>query len=174
MAVRSRHEQLEGYVEDDEVVPQESAVQTPIAGTYSSSQGALEELEEAFNYWSGQVSATSLQLCYALIAAIWLIFGSVKGILGSSCATLALFAVLLALATNLISSYAFAEFSRCRFGYAEKDRRRWETEFQAERNKASKWPYTPASERASIILRGVKTFLPLFGGVLLIVAAIRK
>src|ERR1700733_7011226 len=101
---------------DAEVGQQGLAAQSPVAGTYSSSQGALDQLEEAFNHWSGQVSATSLQLCYALIAGIWLIFGSVKGILGSRCATLALFAVLLALATNLMSAYAFAEYTRLRFG----------------------------------------------------------
>jgi hypothetical protein len=52
-------------------------------GTYESSTGALKEIKTAFDYWSGQVTATSLQMCYGLIAANWVVFGSVRNILHS-------------------------------------------------------------------------------------------
>jgi hypothetical protein len=70
-------------------------------GIYESSTDALKQINEAFDYWSGQITATSLQMCYALIGANWVIFGSVENILHSRYAIVSLLLVLLALAFNM-------------------------------------------------------------------------
>jgi len=64
-----------------------SAPKNEAAGTYKSSTDALKETKTAFDYWSGQVTATSLQMCYGLIAANWVVFGSVGNILHSGYAS---------------------------------------------------------------------------------------
>lgn len=147
---------------------------TELAGTYESSRDAMKEIEDAFNYWSGQISATSLQLCYAVVAANWVIFGSINKIIHSQWAIWSLTTVLLALAFNLVVAYGLAEWMRCRFGYAESDRKRWEAEFQREKNGPSKWPYTKHIERVSIAIRLVKVVLPLVSGILLIIGTLRQ
>jgi hypothetical protein len=81
-------------------------------GTYKSSTDALKEIRTAFDYWSGQLTATSLQMCYGLIAANWVVFGSVGNILHSGYAVASLFLVMLALTFNMVSAYGLAEYMR--------------------------------------------------------------
>jgi len=90
-------------------------------GIYESATDALKEIDDAFDYWSGQITATSLQMCYALIGANWVIFGSVGNILHSRYAIVSLFLVLLALTFNMVSAYALAEYMRSRFGQPRSD-----------------------------------------------------
>jgi hypothetical protein len=141
-------------------------------GTYESSTDALKEISGAFDYWSGQVTATSLQMCYGLIAANWVVFGSVGNILHSRYAIVSLFLVLLALTFNMLSAYGLAEYMRNRFGYAVYDRNRWEAEFQHEKIKPTTWPYAKWTEGASIATRAIKIILPLASGVCLIIGAV--
>jgi hypothetical protein len=141
-------------------------------GTYESSTDALKELSGAFNYWSGQVTATSLQMCYGLIAANWLVFGSVGNILHNRYAIVSLFLVMLALTFNMVLSYGLAEYMRNRFGYAVSDPNRWKEEFQHEKIKPTTWPYARWTEGASIAIRAIKIILPLASGLCLIVGAI--
>ena len=42
-------------------------------GVYDSAEDALNELFESFNYWSSQVTTTSVQMCYAVIGANWVL-----------------------------------------------------------------------------------------------------
>jgi hypothetical protein len=60
---------------------------------YATPEEALKKVSSEFEYWTGRLTETSLQMCYALIAANWLVFGSVRGILGNLCATLSLLMV---------------------------------------------------------------------------------
>jgi hypothetical protein len=148
------------------------ATETTPAGTYKSSTDVLKELKTAFDYWSGQVTATSLQMCYGLIAANWLVFGSVGNILHSGYAVASLLLVMLALAFNMVSAYGLAEYMRSRFGYAVSDPDRWEAEFQQEKIKPTTWPYSNWTQGASIASRAIKIILPLASGVCLIIGAI--
>lgn len=141
-------------------------------GIYDSAEDALKELFEAFNYWSSQVTSTSVQMCYALIGANWVVFGSVGHILQNRWAIASLATVLLALALNTVSSLGFAEWMRCRFESADKDRRKWQKEFGDETLKHSLWPYTKRLNDISIALRYAKVLLPLSSGVLLILGAV--
>lgn len=153
---------------------QNIAAGSAATATYDSAKDALIQIQTAFDYWSGQVSITSLQMCYALIAANWLIFGSVGKILSYKSAEWSLITVLATIAFNMVSAYILAEWLRCRFGYAESNRTRWETEYRREKDLPSRWPYTENIERASIAIRAVRAFLPLVGGGLLILAAIMQ
>jgi hypothetical protein len=51
------------------VVKKRRATGKDSTGIYESSTDALKQINEAFDYWSGQITATSLQMCYALIGA---------------------------------------------------------------------------------------------------------
>jgi hypothetical protein len=143
-----------------------------LTGIYASSTDALKQINEAFDYWSGQITATSLQMCYALIGANWVIFGSVGSILHSRYAIVSLLLVLLAPALNMVSSYALAECMRGRFGYAVSNRKRWEAEFQHEKVESTTWPYSKWTEEASIATRLIKVILPLASGICLIIGAV--
>ena len=140
-------------------------------GVYDSAEDALKELFESFNYWSSQVTATSVQMCYALIGANWVIFTSVGKILQNAWAIASLTTVMLALALNMVSSLGFAEWMRRRFDRADKNRSAWEVEYEREKNKHSVWPYSESVERASIVFRYAKVLLPLASGLLLIIGA---
>jgi cytochrome bd-type quinol oxidase subunit 2 len=141
-------------------------------GIYESSTDALKQINEAFDYWSGQITVTSLQMCYALIGANWVIFGSVGNILHSRYAIVSLLLVVLALTFNMVSAYVLPEYMRSRFGYAVSDRKRWEAEFQHEKIESTTWPYSKWTEEASIATRLIKVILPLASGVCLVIGAV--
>jgi hypothetical protein len=122
--------------------PASSEVPDASKGAYKSAQEALDAVAKAFNDFSGSVTSTSLQMCYALVAGIWLVFGSVKGILGSGFAMLALFFVLSALMVNLLGAWVMSEWMRVRFGRAEADSPRWQREFRESAGTRSPWPFT--------------------------------
>src|SRR6202167_4131932 len=141
-------------------------------GIYESSTDAVKQINGAFDYWSGQITATSLQMCYALIGANWVIFGSVGNILHSRYAIVSLLLVLLALTFNMVSAYVLAEYMRSRFGYAVSDRARWEAEFQHEKVESTTWPYSKWTQGASVASRLIKVILPLESGAWLIIGAV--
>ena len=89
-------------------------------GVYDSAEDALNELFESFNYWSSQVTATSVQMCYAVIGANWVVFTSVGKILNNAWAMASLTTVLLALTLDMESSLGIAEWMRRRFEKAMK------------------------------------------------------
>lgn len=141
-------------------------------GIYDSAEDAVKEIAGAFNYWSEQVTSTSVQMCYAVIGANWVVFGSVGHILQNPWAIASLIVVLLALTFNMISSLGFAEWMRRRFNWADQHRDAWQKQFEKEKGKHSQWPYSKQIDNTSIVLRYVKVLLPLAGGTLLIVGAI--
>lgn len=50
---------------------------------YKDPAQALQTVSSEYAYWSGKLTETSSQLSYALIAANWVVFGSLNGILHS-------------------------------------------------------------------------------------------
>ena len=141
-------------------------------GVYGSAEDALSEVFEAFNYWSSQVTTTSVQMCYAIIGANWVVFTSVGKILGNAWAMASLATVLLTLTLNMVSSLGFAEWMRRRFEKADKNRPGWDAEFEREKDKHGVWPYTEGVERMSVAMRYVKVLLPLASGLMLIIGAV--
>src|SRR5689334_22277255 len=97
----------------------------PDSRLYESPTEALKKVCSEYEYWSGKLTETSLQMCYAVIASNWVVFGSVNGILGNMWAKLSLLMVILALATNIIGAWLLSEQLRTRVEYGEADGLRW-------------------------------------------------
>lgn len=141
-------------------------------GTYDTSKDALKELGAAFDYWSGQITSTSLQMCYALVGANWVIFGSMGNIMRNGYAVTSLLLVMLAVTFNMLSAYVLVEYVRKKFDYGVYHPEQWEADFQKENKKPTTWPYDKWMETTAIGMRIIKVVLPLASGVCLIVGAI--
>lgn len=146
----------------------------PETGVHESPISGLRDVCSAYNDWSKGLTESSLQMCFALVAANWLVFGSVAGIRQHGWAMASLFLVLAALAFNLLGAYSMAEWFRMRVEYAEEDSARWRLEFEKYSSLRHPWPYTQGIECAVKVLRFLKMILPLASGVCLIVAALRS
>ncbi|MGA3106863.1 MAG: hypothetical protein ABSD53_20455 [Terriglobales bacterium] len=141
---------------------------------YASPDEALKKVSSEFEYWTGKLTETSLQMCYALIAANWLVFGSVNGILASEWAKFSLLSVMIALAVSVVGAWILSEALRQRVEYGECDSVRWAKEFNAAAGQRVAWPFTDDMETIGRWMRWIKAGLTLLGGVLLIMGAILK
>jgi hypothetical protein len=120
--------------------PSGSHGQIDVVGLYDSPKEGLKKVSSEFEYWSGELTETSLQMCYALTEANWVVFGSVNGILHSSRAKASLILVLLALASNVIGAWMLSELLRKRVAYGEGRSDEWETEYKEVAGKDVAWP----------------------------------
>jgi hypothetical protein len=149
------------------------SLQEPTAeGLYKSPQEALQKVSSEFEYWTGKLTETSLQMCYALIGANWVIFGSVNGILHSIWAKSSIVLVLLALASNVIGAWILSGMLRRRIGFGEGHNNEWAQQFREASGKAVPWPFTKAIENTGKWMRAVKAGFTLAAGVCLIAGAI--
>jgi hypothetical protein len=153
---------------DQSANPSESVVKI---GGYANPSAALKEVGEAFNAWSANLASTSLQMCYALVAANWLVYGSMKAIISSRWSILSLLSVFVALAVNLATSFVMTELHRCRYKYAEDVPDRWVSEFNKYSGTSDPWPYTATIEAVGLVTRLMKLLLPVVGGLFLLVGA---
>src|ERR1700682_3212706 len=95
---------------------------------YKSPGEALKKVSSEFEHWSGKLTESSLQMCYALIGANWAVFGSLQGILKNRWPKLSLLMVIIALATNIIGAWLLSESLRKRVEYGEANSGRWKKE----------------------------------------------
>ena len=149
----------------------------PIAssgGVHETPQKALAKVGSEFEYWSGKLTDTSLQMCYALIGANWVVFGSVGHILENNYSKLSLLSVLVTLGSNVIGSWFLSESLKSRFEWAESHPEDWEKQFELAAGKRDPFPFTNQHEWVGLIVRQVKGLFPLVGGMLLIAGAILK
>jgi hypothetical protein len=145
------------------------------AGIYATPEEALRKLSSEFEYWSGRLTDVSLQMCYALIGANWVISGaSINGIVKNPCATWSLILVLLALASNVVAAFVLCEALRSRFDYGERDSARWASEFKASIGRNVAWPFSDLIQNFGKYMRWMKVGLTLASGALLIAAALAK
>jgi hypothetical protein len=143
-------------------------------GLYASPEDALKKVSSEYEYWSGKLTETSLQMCYALIGANWVVFGSVNGILHSRWAKSSLVLVLLALASNVIGAWLLSESLRDRIGYGEGHGEDWVREFKEAEGKNVAWPFTDAIQNTGKWMRWIKATFTLASGITLIIGAILK
>jgi hypothetical protein len=146
----------------------------PTVGLYKDPKEASAAVSSSYDYWSGNLTTSSLQMNYALIGANWIIFGSVNGILGSFCAKWSMLLVLLALVVNVVGSWILSEVLRKRIFYAEENYPRWGKEFEVARGKKDPWPFTNAIDNIGRWMRWIKATLIIASGIFLIVGAILK
>jgi hypothetical protein len=139
---------------------------------YETPKTALESLVESYHYWGEKLTDSSFALCVGVIGANWAVFGSFDKIRGNLWSELSLSAVVVALGTNLVGMKLLAEAHRERIEYAEANEERWKAEFKAAKNTSCPWPSTDKIDRLAKALRECRTYLPLLGGVLFIVALV--
>jgi hypothetical protein len=144
------------------------------AGLYANSGEASKKVSTVFEYWSTKLTETSLQMCYALIGANWLAFGSVNGILVNIWAKLSIMLVVLALSSNIVGAWLLSESVRRRMEYAEADIPRWEREFSETASKADPWPFTERIESIGKWMRWIKASFALAAGILFLIGVISK
>lgn len=147
---------------------------TPAKGLYDSPQEALKKVSSEYEYWSGKLTETSLQMCYALIGANWIIFGSVNGILHSNWAKSSLVLVFLALGSNVIAALMLSEFLRSHIGYAEGHIETWDEEYNAAIGKDVAWPFTDRIQNTGRTMRWIKAGFTIASAICLIIGAILK
>jgi hypothetical protein len=143
-------------------------------GLYADPDDALKKVQDGYEYWSGRLTETSLQMCYGLIGANWLVFGSVNGILHSRWAEWSLLMVLLALGSNVIGAWTLSELLRKRVRYGESHGEKWAKEYKESTGKPVAWPFTDRIQNTGKYMRWIKATFTLASGALLIVGAILK
>lgn len=144
------------------------------AGLYASPEDALKKVDSEFEYWTGRLTDTSLQMCYALIGANWVIFGSVDGILKNIWAKSSLVLVLLALASSVIGAWVLSESLRKRIAYAQSNVERWKKEFEYSTGQDDAWPFTESMQNIGFYTRWMKAGFTLASGFCLIAGAVTK
>jgi hypothetical protein len=144
----------------------------PETGLYASPDDALKKLSSEFEYWSGKLTDNSVQMCYALIGANWVVFGSVAGILKNEWAKWSMLLVLFTLVINVLGALILSELHRKRIAYGEKNPARWAKEYQAAMHTDDPWPFTAAIQDLGTYTRWLKALLTLASGLCLIVGAI--
>ena len=142
------------------------------AGVHESPRKALEKVGFYFEGWTTKLTETSVQMCYALIGANWVVFGSVGNILRSNYAKASLLFVMLTLGINVVGAWFMSESLRRRFEWAEGHDNEWTAEFNKAKGKRVAFPFTRAQERLPFWLRQVKASLPLSSAILLIIGAV--
>jgi len=144
------------------------------SGLYSSPAEAAKKLGLEYEYWSGKLTETSLQMCYAVIGANWVVFGSMNGILGNIWAKTSLLMVIFAVASNVIGAWLLSAKIRSRVVYSEADKKRWSEEFEKLVGTTSPWPFTESIDAVGRWMRVIKAISTLVAGALLIIGGILK
>jgi hypothetical protein len=141
-------------------------------GVHETPQKALEKVGSEFDHWSGKLTETSLQMCYALIGANWVVFGSVDKILVNNFAKWSLFMVLLTLGCNVVGAWILSESIRNRFEWAEGHSDQWDKAFKDAVGERVPFPFTKFHESMGFWMRQIKGLFPIVGGLLLLIGAI--
>jgi hypothetical protein len=143
-------------------------------GLYATADDALKKIASEYEHWSGKLTDVSLQMCYALIGANWVVFGSINGILKSSPAKWSLVMVLLALASNVVGALVLSESLRRILKKGEGDLDRWAAEFKESTGKDVAWPFTDFVDSVGRLTRFIKGCFTIAAGVIFIIGAICK
>lgn len=141
-------------------------------GVHESPRKALEKVGFYFEGWTKILTDASLQMCYGLIGANWVVFGSVNNILRNNWAKFSLLMVLLTLGCNVVGSWLVSESLRRRFEWAESHASEWRQKFNDAAGKRDAFPFTKFQESAPFWLRQIKASFPVISGLLLILGAI--
>jgi hypothetical protein len=144
----------------------------PDTGLYSSPAEASKKVSSEYEYWSGKLTETSLHLCYAVIGANWVVFGSINGILDNNWAKMSLLMVILALASNIVGAWVLSWLLRKRVIYSEDKKAEWIKEFNQFVGIRSTWPFTDSIDAVGLWMRRIKAVFTLAAGACLIWGAI--
>ncbi len=141
-------------------------------GLYKDAHEALQAVRLDYQYWTGKLTDTSLQLSFALIGANWACFGSVDGILAVFWAKVSVALVIVGLVVSVAGARLMGELHCRRIDYAEENLGRWNLEFIETMGKRDPWPFTRAIEWWGRSLRFARTWLPLAAGAAFVLAVV--
>jgi hypothetical protein len=113
-------------------------------------------------------------MCYALIGANWVIFGSVNGVLHSNWAKASLVMVMIALGSNVIAALMLSELLNKQMKYGESHCDIWAEKYKNSIGKDVAWPFTDAIQNTGRNMRWIKGTFTILGGIFLVVGAILK
>jgi hypothetical protein len=111
-------------------------------------------------------------MSYAVIAANWVVFGSLNGILKNNWSKFSLLLVLVGLGANVVATLILCESHRIRAEYGDCDAKRWAAEFDQFANTRNSWPFTAGIESTARWMRRIKAYFTLGGGLLLFIGVI--
>ena len=146
----------------------------PKSGFFENADAALKDVRESYGYWSGKFNETSLKMSYALIAANWMIFGSVNGILSNQLAKWSLLMPMLAIGSDVAGSWWLGYSLNKQAQYGESHGAEWEEKFKKAAGTNDPFPFTAVQQHAGGVIRAVKALAILAGSVLFVIGAIRK
>lgn len=158
--------------QEPKLPPGAAAEVIPPEGFFKTPADAYQRVGSEFDYWSGKLTDTSLQMCYALIGANWVVFGSVGNILKSNWAKFSLLSVMLTLAINLWGSWYASTLHIRIIDRADDNRARWAKDFEAAKTRDPHWPFTGFMAKLGVWMRRAKGALPLIGALLWLIGAI--
>ena len=161
----------------DKSTPLTSSSALPRSGAsldalYQSPNEALKALREEYQYWTGRLTDTSLQLSYAVIAANWAVFGSVDKILNNRWSQISIGLVVAALLLSVFGAKWMGELHRKQIDRAESNLEIWNSEFKQNAGKRVPWPFTSQIESLGRISREVRVWLPLLAGIAFLIALV--
>lgn len=140
------------------------------APPYKSANEGLTEVRQEYLYWTGKLTEQSWQLSIALIGANWVVLGSSQRVFDSCWSQLSIFCAVLNLGIGLVVAWHMGDLHRVRFEYGEKNAVEWERLFREYTVEPSSWPFTEKINSWGKWSRGTRTWLPIAGGVLLVIA----
>lgn len=144
-----------------------------VGGLYADAHEALDAVRESFHYWSGKLTDSSFTLSAAVIGANWAVFGgAVENLLSNPWAVWSVAVVVVSFGINLLGVRLMTEQLRGRMHYAEEDPTRWSKEFNETLGKKNPWPYPESVDRLALALRECRTWFPILGGVLFLIALV--
>jgi hypothetical protein len=147
-----------------------NAVTPPSTNLYTNATDGLKSVRDDYLYWTGKLTESSLQMSFAVIAANWAVFGSLQRVFSSCWAKTSLSLVVLCVASNLVGAKVMGELHKKRADYAAEDLERWNRAYEASIGRRDPWPFTVGIEILGRVLREIRTWLPLLGGVAFFIA----
>ncbi len=139
-------------------------INTDTRSLYQTPVDATKAIQERFLYWTGKLTDTSLQLCFAVIAANWAVFRTTDDILKNCWSRASIVLVIFGMGCNLVSTFLIGNSLSERIDYAEANLPRWQNEYSQNVGKPTPWPYSEKSVMLSRIARHIRLWVPIFGG----------
>ena len=157
----------------DESPPGESKIPEPQNGKsrlYDSASAGLKSIHKDYLYWTGKLTDSSFQLSLALIAGNWAAFGSLQKILNNSWAKSSLALVIVTLALSLLGANLMGRLHHRQVNLASKNPTQWEKEYESAFGHDAPWPSTKTIDVVGLVMREIKTWLPIASGLCFLVA----